>query len=132
VNEQLAADAAAVVEFTDSPAAAERLRDTARQHRIAMGMGGVVGGLDREGREKVVEALKDFSEKETERRQEYTASLQVRELEWCCLARLAAAGEVKPSEVDCEARELLSVGPRCSSQEKESVLAAYGHARVSR
>jgi hypothetical protein len=77
VNESLTADAASLMEATDSPAAAERLRDTAREARLSLGMTGVVSGLDSESRAKVVEALTEFGEKETERRQEYTASLQV-------------------------------------------------------
>jgi hypothetical protein len=77
VNESLTADAASLMEATDSPAAAERLRDTAREARLSLGLTGVVSGLDRDRRAKVMEALTEFGEKEAERRQEYTASLQV-------------------------------------------------------
>jgi len=68
VNDSMVSSTAALMEQTQSPLAAERLRETAREARITAGWSSMVVNLHPDKREKVKKALEAYSKAEEDRR----------------------------------------------------------------
>jgi len=68
VNDSMVSSTAALMEQTQSPLVAERLRETAREARITAGWSSLVVNLHPDKREKVKKALEAYSKAEEDRR----------------------------------------------------------------
>lgn len=68
VNDSMVSSTAALLEQTQSPLVAERLRETAREARITAGWSSLVVNLHPDKREKVKKALEAYSKAEEDRR----------------------------------------------------------------